>query len=73
MYPFQDCGETKKEILQPDDIAAICAIYPSAKDPKTCQAAKAPGAGCCDSGGGAGSLALGTACAIVLRRRRARP
>ena len=36
MYPFQDCGETKKETLEPDDIAAICTIYPTAKDPATC-------------------------------------
>jgi hypothetical protein len=37
MYNFQDCGETKKATLSQDDINAICAIYPTAKDPKSCE------------------------------------
>ena len=37
MYNFQDCGETKKETLSHDDIDAICAIYPKADDPGTCE------------------------------------
>ena len=40
MFNFQDCGETKKETLEPDDIDAICTIYPTAKDPGTCAAGR---------------------------------
>ncbi len=36
MYNFQDCGETKKATITPDEIDAICTIYPTAKDPKEC-------------------------------------
>lgn len=36
MYPSQTCGETKKATLEPDDISAICAIYPAEHDPDTC-------------------------------------
>jgi hypothetical protein len=36
MYNFQDCGETKKATLSQDEIDAICTIYPTAKDPKSC-------------------------------------
>ncbi len=36
MYNFQDCGETKKGTLSQDDINAVCAVYPTAKDPKSC-------------------------------------
>lgn len=49
MYPFQDCGETKKATLSADEITAICTIYPTASDPGTC-AAVSTGAGCCDVG-----------------------
>jgi MYXO-CTERM domain-containing protein len=70
MYNFQDCGETKKETLAPDDINAICAIYPTAKDPGTCSPVAAT-SGCCSAGGGAGGPAvlLGFV-ALGLRRRR---
>ena len=37
MYNFQDCGETKKATLSPDDIDGVCAVYPPAKDPKSCE------------------------------------
>ncbi len=49
MYPFQDCGESKKETLSDDDISAICAIYPQASDPGTCEPVQS-GSGCCDAG-----------------------
>ena len=74
MYPFQDCGETKKEALSSDDIAAICAIYPNAKNPNNCQQVTPPGSGCgCTTHGGAGgALVLGAALSAVLRRRKTR-
>ena len=51
MYPFQDCGETKKETLEADDIAAICTIYPTANDPHSCAPVDASSPGCCSVGG----------------------
>jgi hypothetical protein len=45
MYNFQDCGETKKASLSPDDINAVCTIYPIAEDPKSCDHVPEPG-GC---------------------------
>ncbi len=72
MYNFQDCGETKKETLEPDDINAICTVYPTAKDPGTCTAVAAP-AGCCSTGSGAGGPAVLAAFVVLAgRRRRAR-
>ena len=70
MYNFQDCGETKKETLEPDDINAICTIYPIAKDPKTCEPVGSTG-GCCSTGGGpAGPAMLLGFVLLGLRRRR---
>jgi hypothetical protein len=72
MYPFQDCGETKKEMLTPDDSNAICTIYPVAKDPKTCAHVGAPG-GCCGAGRDArGSLVLAGLVGVLLRVRSRR-
>jgi hypothetical protein len=74
MYPFQNCGETKKETLEDDDITAICTIYPVANDPHDCSHADFSGGGCtCDVSGGPApllsfSLAGGTF--LWLRRRR---
>jgi hypothetical protein len=80
MYNFQDCGETKKESLSPDDITAICDIYPTNKDPGTCEHVKASsGGGCCSiSGGGADRpvtslLLAGSTVLILLRRRKPSP
>lgn len=74
MYPYQDSGETKKETLEPDDINAICTIYPTAKDPGTCAAVDlSPGCGCrTDSspGGLAGLATLAGVVGLVLRRRK---
>ena len=71
MYNFQDCGETKKETLETDDINAICTVYPTAKDPNTC-APVGSGSGCCDVGhdGPTGALMLSAAVGLVLARRR---
>ena len=73
MYNFQDCGETKKETLEADDINAICTIYPTAKDPGSCEPVPLPaGCGCQGSapgGPGAPALLLGFVL-LGLRRRR---
>lgn len=75
MYNFQECGETKKASLEADDIAAVCGIYPTARDPGTCEPVNPPG-GCCDAGSHppGGSLLLGLFVTVGLtrfwRRRR---
>ncbi len=72
MYNFQDCGETKKETLEADDMNAICTIYPVANDPKTC-ARVGSGSGCCSAaGGGPGSIALAFVVGLFVGRRRSR-
>jgi hypothetical protein len=75
MYNFQDCGETKKETLSPDDIQAVCDIYPTAQDPGTCDhVGKTSSGGCCSASGpdrGDVSLLLaGTTVLIMMRRRK---
>lgn len=67
MYNYQDCGETKKEQLSADDTGAICAIYPTSKDPNSCAPVTAAG-GCCDAGGQPGAALLG----LVAFRRKVR-
>jgi hypothetical protein len=75
MYNFQECGETKKETLEADDIAAVCGIYPAASDPRTCSRV-GDTSGCCQTGGGpGGSLVLSALVGLLLmtpfwRRRR---
>lgn len=76
MYNYQDCGETKKSTLSDDDIAAVCAIYPTASDPNKCAPVDdgSGSGGCCDTGGGApipaAALAvLGFVCLVGRRRR----
>lgn len=72
MYNFQDPGETKKETLSDDDIAAICAIYPTSKDPGTCEPVSQAG-GCCSASHrpDASLLLAGATLLLVLRRRKA--
>jgi len=75
MYNFQDCGETKKETLAPDDIQAICDVYPTNTDPHTCEAVPPSSAGCCSvSGHGADrpevSFLLAGAVLLLVRRRK---
>jgi hypothetical protein len=74
MYNFQSCGETKKELLSADDIAAICSIYPEQKDPKTCEPPAATSGGCCDAGasGPAGPAMLAVALLASFRRKTRR-
>jgi hypothetical protein len=73
MFNFQDCGESKKESLEPDDIAGACGVYPIANDPGTCEPVDS-GGGCCEAnvgGNPAGPLALvGCVALLWLRRRR---
>jgi hypothetical protein len=72
MFNFQECGENKKETLEPDDIAGACGIYPTARDPGTCDPVDAPG-GCCNTGNApAGPLALAGLFVVTRfwRRRR---
>jgi hypothetical protein len=76
MYNYEDCGETKKATLSPDDIAAICSIYPIAKDPGVCNAVDSTQGGCCQSQVGGGGvqwpwlLAMWGALVLVIARRR---
>ncbi len=51
MFNFQECGEMKKETLEPDDIAGVCGIYPLAQDPGTCEHV-GEDTGCCSAGSG---------------------
>lgn len=73
MYNFQDCGETKKASLSQDDIDAICAIYPTAKDPKSCEhVTDETGCGCAAGGSAAwpGFLLSALTFGWVLLRRK---
>ncbi|MBS1119497.1 MAG: peptidase and matrixin and adamalysin [Deltaproteobacteria bacterium] len=71
MYNFQECGETKKADLSPDDIAGICAIYPISADPGVCEAVP-DGGGCCSASSDHSVTGLlgAVVTVLVLRRRR---
>jgi len=77
MYNFQTEGETKKESLSDDDIAAICEIYPTNKDPDACDHVMRTSAGCCSTSGRGSDrpdvsllLAGSTVLLVLLRRRK---
>jgi MYXO-CTERM domain-containing protein len=71
MYPYQDCGETKKESLEADDINSMCVIYPTAKSPETCEAVQLPaGCSCAGSRSPGGAIVMSLVVGLVLRRRR---
>lgn len=72
MYNFQDCGETKKESLSPDEVNAICTIYPKAEDPGTCEPVGST-AGCCSASDQPGPAFLLGGLTLVLLARRRRP
>lgn len=74
MYNFQECGETKKQTLEQDDIDAICAIYPKANDPGSCARIVEDNPGCCGTSRhpGAALLMTGSVLAFLARRRRRR-
>jgi hypothetical protein len=73
MYNFQDPGETKKETLSDDDIAAVCRVYAKADDPGECLHV-GEAAGCCSASArpDVSFLLAGSALALVLRRRKRR-
>lgn len=73
MFNIQDCDETKKATLEPEDIAAVCGIYPLADDPGECEAVDLTPGGCCGaSNEPAGAVLAGGVWAIVAGRRRRR-
>jgi hypothetical protein len=68
-------GDTAKRTLAPDDINAVCSIYPVAKDPKICPVMDVapPRSGCAlapGSGGGAAAFIALAALLVAARRRR---
>lgn len=75
MYPYQQCGETKKASLEADDIQAICASHPAADDPDVCEPPDDLSGGCCGAAPdptAPAALALLVA-ALSGRRRRSTP
>ena len=74
MYNLQDCGEITKATLEPDDIAAVCGIYPRSEDPGACEAVDLTPGGCCSAGPGPGPVTSLIGLAVVVlglgRRRR---
>lgn len=71
MYPFQQCGETKKATLEPDDVQAICGSHPAADDPGACEPPDELGGGCCGaSSDPRAPLALAGLAFVFVRRRR---
>jgi MYXO-CTERM domain-containing protein len=75
MYNFQSCDERDKESLSPDDIQAICDIYPVSKDPGTCDHVGKTAGGCCSASGspGASFFLAGITGLLLLRRRKTSP
>ena len=75
-------GDTEKRTLAPDDIRAVCAIYPVASDPMFCPdkdappeqqaCALAPGSGGGGAGSGAAIVPLVLGALLVAARRRGR-
>ncbi|MEO7095790.1 MAG: MYXO-CTERM sorting domain-containing protein, partial [Polyangiales bacterium] len=73
MFNFQDCGETKKASLSPDDIDFLCKVYPKAEDPGTCAKVEPSVPGCCSaSTEPLPAFALVGFTGLLLRRRRRR-
>lgn len=75
MFNYQMCGETKKGTLEPDDVAAVCGIYPKSQDPGACEKV-GDDPGCCSaSRDPRGALLLSLLVGLMLltpfwRRRR---
>jgi hypothetical protein len=73
MYPFQDCGETKKATPEPDDIAAVCETYPVTDDPVICEPPDEVTGSCCDASRRAPTGGALLALLILARLLSARP
>ena len=73
MYNFQDCGESKKASLAPDDIQGVCGVYASADDPGVCEAVSTEPSGCCQaSAGEPPPILIGLVVGGLLFRRKTR-
>ncbi len=79
MYATSPQGETSKRQLHPDDIQAVCTIYPKGlqtvtclSDPITPTGTSNGGCGCAQNQTGPGAVLLALA-AVLLSRRRPRP
>jgi uncharacterized protein (TIGR03382 family) len=60
MNPSTGVGDIEKRTLHPDDVAGVCAIYPSGSS----------SSGGCGTGGGSGALAALLAATALARMRR---
>jgi hypothetical protein len=65
MYNFQVAMEVSKRNLSQDDIDAVCAIYPTASDPKVCAPVQLSSGGGCAVGGPDGSVPGGVVAFFV--------
>jgi hypothetical protein len=82
MYNYENPGEISKRTPEPDDIAGVCSLYPTADDPDVCERVSVDGDGCCSvaggtarsRGGAAGTilLALAALSALICSRNRRR-
>jgi MYXO-CTERM domain-containing protein len=75
MFPSANPGDIDKRSLAPDDLQALCDIYPLAQDPKACSPPSPPGGcGSCALAGAptptAGILLMAAVSLLVWRRRR---
>ena len=77
MYTYQGPREVKKRTPEADDLAGVCAVYPTAADPMIFDEVDVDsGGGCRVAGAGDGTpllTLLVAAGAVVWRRRRRRP
>ena len=70
MFASASTGETSKRTLADDDIAGICAIYPTGMKAQTCGDAPPTNKGCgCGSADGIAPLPLGVLAWFARRRR----
>jgi uncharacterized protein (TIGR03382 family) len=63
MHPSTSAGDIEKRTLHPDDVAGVCAIYPSGRSSSS-------SSGGCGTGGAGGALAALLAMAALSRARR---
>jgi hypothetical protein len=71
MYNFQAPMQISKRTLSPDDVNAVCTIYPTANDPHVCAPVDLSAGGCAVGGRGGtsgGPIALALAALVVTGR-----